>query len=176
MEVLSVTVLSVRYRQLLGEDRVANAKMTFVRLNARSSRTPSRSGLWSVLATPRLWALTVAVAGAVTFGCATPHAILDIGVPSSATAGSPFTVTVTAIVGGTRDTVINTAIHFTSSDSAAVLPADYYFTAADAGSHTFTNGATLMTAGNQSITATEVGVPGLNGTAYITVSPGPPRN
>jgi hypothetical protein len=149
---------------------VANAKAAFVRLEARSSSKSSRLGLGGVLATPRLWALTAAVAGAVTFGCGTPHAILDIGAPSNATAGSPFTVTVTAMVGGSRDTAINTAIHFTSSDSTAVLPADYYFNAADAGSHTFTNGATLMTAGNQSITATEVGVPGLNGTVYITVS------
>jgi hypothetical protein len=74
------------------------------------------------------------------------------------------------MVGESRDTVINCSIHFTSSDSAAVLPADYLFTATDAGSHTFTSGVTLMTAGNQSITATEIGVPGLTGTAYVTVS------
>ena len=74
------------------------------------------------------------------------------------------------MVGGRRDTVINSSIHFTSSDSAAVLPAEYYFTATDAGSHTFTNGVTLMTAGSQSITATVVGAPGINGTADVTVS------
>ena len=148
---------------------MANAK-AFGRLDARYPNESYRLRLWHVLATPRLWALTTAVAGVVTFGCGTPHAILDIGVPSTATGGSPFTVTVTAMVGGSRDTAINAGIHFTSSDSAAVLPADYYFTAADAGSHTFTNGATLMMAGRQTITATGIGVPGLNGTAYITVS------
>jgi hypothetical protein len=74
------------------------------------------------------------------------------------------------MVGGSRDTIINTGIYFTSSDRSAVLPADYYFTAADAGSHTFTNGVTLMTAGSQRITATGIGVPGLNGTANVTVS------
>jgi hypothetical protein len=148
---------------------VSNAK-GFVRLDARSSHTSVHRGRGSVLAALRPWALSAAVAGLATFGCGTPHATLDIGVPSSAIAGSPFTVTVTAMVGGSRDTVINSSIHFTSSDSAAVLPADYYFTATDAGSHAFTNGVTLMTTGSQSITATEIGVPGLNGTAYITVT------
>jgi hypothetical protein len=109
------------------------------------------------------------VAGLVTFGCGT-SATLDITAPSSALAGSPFTITVTAMVGGSRDTIINSPIHFTSSDSAAVLPGIYYFTANDAGSHTFTHGVTLMTAGNQSITATVIGAPGLNGTTNVTVS------
>src|SRR5262249_30128576 len=44
-------------------------------------------------------------------------------------------------------------VHFTSSDPQASLPADYTFTAADMGVHTFT--ATLRTVGTQSITATD---------------------
>src|SRR5262249_46400072 len=40
-------------------------------------------------------------------------------------------------------------VHFTSSDAKAVLPANYAFTAADAGSHAF--GVTLKTAGTRSI-------------------------
>jgi len=103
------------------------------------------------------------------FGCGT-HAILVITTPSSAVAGSPFTVTVTAMVGGSRDTVINSPVHFTSSDSAAVLPQNYYFTASDAGSHTFTNGVTLNTPGIQSITGTILGATGINGTTNVTVS------
>jgi hypothetical protein len=114
--------------------------------------------------------LTVLVAGVVTFGCGTPHATLNIAAPSSAVAGSPFTVTVTAIYEGRQDTVINSSIHFTSSDPAAVLPPDYYYTTNDAGSHTFPNGVTLKTPGSQSITATVVGGPGINGTANVTVS------
>jgi hypothetical protein len=74
------------------------------------------------------------------------------------------------MVGGSRDTIINSPIRFTSSDSAAVLPPIYYFNANDAGSHTFTNGVILTTAGSQSITATAVGASGLNGTANVTVS------
>jgi len=151
------------------ENKVCNAKAGFVCFNARFSGASARLGVRNVARALRLWALGATVAGFVTFGCGTP-AILDIQAPSSAVAGSPFTITVTAMVGGSRDTIINSPIHFTSSDSAAVLPGDYYFTANDAGSHTFTNGVTLMTAGNQSITATVIGAPGLNGTTNVTVS------
>lgn len=149
---------------------MSNSRSDFARIETRSPTTSARLGVSTALATLRPWVLSTAVAGLVTLGCGTPHATLNITIPSSAMAGSPFTVTVTAMVGGNRDTVINSSIHFTSSDRAAVLPADYYFTVSDAGSHTFTNGATLMTAGSQSITATEIGVPGLNGTANVTVS------
>ena len=44
-------------------------------------------------------------------------------------------------------------IQFSSTDPQAVLPASYTFTAADAGTHTFT--VTFKTAGAQSITATD---------------------
>src|SRR5262249_33143778 len=40
-------------------------------------------------------------------------------------------------------------VHFTSSDTAALLPADYTFTTADAGLHAFS--ATLITAGSQGL-------------------------
>ena len=55
-------------------------------------------------------------------------------------------------------------VHFTSTDPAAALPADYTFTSADQGAHTFA--ATLQTAGTQSITATaaaNAGVTGMQG-------------
>jgi hypothetical protein len=145
---------------------VSNANAGF---DARFSGKSARLGLGNVLAGPRRWALSAAVAGLVTFGCGTP-ATLYISAPSSAVAGSPFTVTVTATVGGSPDKVINSPIQFTSSDSAAVLPGYYYFTANDAGSHTFTNGVTLMTAGSQSITATVIGASALTATANVTVS------
>jgi len=118
----------------------------------------------------RIWTLSAVVAGLATFGCGTTHAILEITAPSSAVSGSPFTVTVTAMVGSSRDTVINSAIHFTSSDSTAVLPGDYYFSGQDAGSHTFTNGVTLRTVGTQSLTAFIVGASGITGTANVSVS------
>jgi hypothetical protein len=79
------------------------------------------------------------------------------------TAGAPFSLTVTA-----RDQYNQVATHyvgtitFTTSDGGAgvVLPPDYTFTAADAGVHTFSNGLTLVTAGNRSVT--------IRDTAYIT--------
>jgi len=104
-------------------------------------------------------------------GCATPHAVLNFATPSTVTAASSFTVTVTVTLDGNRDTIINSYISFTSSDPAAVLPVKYRFTPADAGSHTWTNGFTLMTPGNQTISATIYDATGINGTANITVSP-----
>lgn len=155
-------------RRLKGKGKVSKANAGFVCFNAGFSGASARLGVRNVARALRLWALSAAVAGLVTFGCGT-SATLDITAPSRAVAGSSFTITVTAMVGRSRDTIINSPIHFTSSDSAAVLPGVYYFTANDAGSHTFTNGVTLMTAGNQSITATVIGAPGLNGTTNVTV-------
>jgi len=83
---------------------------------------------------------------------AAPSTMIVSGFPSTTTAGVAGSFTVTLkdpygnIASGYRGTV-----HFTSSDAKAVLPANYTFTVADAGLHTFT--ATLKTAGTQSITA-----------------------
>jgi hypothetical protein len=153
-----------------GKDKVSNANAGFVRFDARFSGKSAHVGLGNVLAALRLWALSAAVAGLVAFGCGSTPANLEISAPSSAIAGLPFTVTVTAMVGGSRDRIFNSPIHFTSSDSAAVLPADYVFTAADAGSHTFTNGVTLMTAGGQSITATDTIASSITATVNVPVS------
>jgi hypothetical protein len=103
-------------------------------------------------------------------GCGTTTAVLHLAAPASAISGSPFTVTIIATVNGKPDTVINSPIKFTSSDPAATLPPISYFTAADAGSLTFTNGFILMTPGSQTITVTVIGAPGLNATANVEVS------
>jgi hypothetical protein len=93
------------------------------------------------------------------------------GFPSSATAGTPLTFTVTAKdAQGNTDPTYTGTVHFTSSDPAATLPADYTFSAADNGTHTFPNGVTLKTAGNQTVTATDTAsTTGTSGT--ITVNP-----
>jgi hypothetical protein len=76
------------------------------------------------------------------------------GLPSPETAGTQETFTVTALTpGGTTDTNYTGTIHFTSTDPQAVLPANYLFTSANAGTATFT--VTFKTAGAQSITATD---------------------
>jgi len=103
--------------------------------------------------------------------CANPHAVLEITAPPSATAGSPFTVTVTALINGQPDTIINSPVHFTSSDPAALLPPDYLFTTTDAGSHTFTNGFALMTKGNQTISGKVHDASGINGSVSVLVAP-----
>jgi hypothetical protein len=91
---------------------------------------------------------------------------------SSTTAGSPFSVTVQALDGnGAVDPTYTGTVHFTSSDHGAgvSLPSDYTFTGTDAGVHTFTNGVTLVTAGNQTVTATDASNGSVNGTVTETV-------
>ena len=117
-------------------------------------------------------ALIFAVGLAMASGCADPHAVLNFTAPSTVVAGTPFTITVTATVNGERDTIINSFISFTSSDPNAVLPAQYQFTSADAGSYTWVDGFTLVTPGNQTISATIYDAPGINGSATIAVSAG----
>ena len=115
-------------------------------------------------------ALIAALAVESTSGCGNAHATLDFIAPSTATAGTPFSVTVHVLYQGKPDTVINNHIHFTSSDSTAVLPPDYYFTPADAGSRTWTNGFSLSTPGTQTISGSIFDATGINGRATVAVS------
>jgi len=115
--------------------------------------------------------ILLALGMSLTWGCATTHATLNVTAPTTVIAGSAFTVTVNVLYLGKPDTVINSRIHFTSSDPAAVLPGDYYFTPTDAGSHTWTNGFTLMTPGNQTISGEIIQATGINGSTAISVSP-----
>jgi hypothetical protein len=92
------------------------------------------------------------------------------GLPTSATAGQSVTFTLTA-----RDLFGNVAtgytgtVHFTSSDGAAVLPADYTFTTTDQGQHTFT--VTFNTPGPQILVASDTSDPMISGSAGLTVNP-----
>ena len=71
---------------------------------------------------------------------------------------------------GRRTPATPGTIHFTSSDVQAGLPANFTFTAADDGTHTFT--VTLKTAGSQSVTATDTTTSAITGTlSGISVSP-----
>jgi hypothetical protein len=93
---------------------------------------------------------------------------LMIGAPATATAGSAFNVTVTALdaFGNTAPSYTGT-IHFTLSDSGsgAAAPADYPFVPGDAGVHTFNNGVTFVTAGSQTVTATDTSTSSITGTS-----------
>jgi hypothetical protein len=58
-------------------------------------------------------------------------------------------------------------VHFASSDPQAALPADYTFTAADAGRHTFT--ATLNTVGTQTLSVADTANAAFSSQAQINV-------
>src|SRR4029079_13244987 len=88
----------------------------------------------------------------------------------STVAFSSFSVTVTAKDQfNNTDTAYTGTAHFTSSDSQAVLPADYTFQAADNGTQTFSS-VVLKTGGNQTITATDTVTLTITGTATILVN------
>ncbi len=92
--------------------------------------------------------------------------------PASVTAGTPFSVTVTAE--DASDSVITGyvgTVHFASTDPGApVLPADYTFVAADSGSHVFVNGVTLDTAPTQTIAVNDTTEITATGSATVTVT------
>jgi FG-GAP-like repeat len=94
---------------------------------------------------------------------------LQISAPATSVAGDTFSVSVSAIdTTGAIAPGYTTKVHFTSSDVLAGLPADYTFTAEDAGTHTFQ--VTLKTAGSVFVSATEVGG-SINGGANVSVAP-----
>jgi hypothetical protein len=93
----------------------------------------------------------------------------SVSAPSSATSGTSFNVTVTALDAGNHTaTGYAGTLHFTSSDAAATsLPSNSTLTA---GTGTFS--ATLKTAGNQTITATDIVTSSIAGTSgQINVAP-----
>ncbi|MGN6726332.1 MAG: NPCBM/NEW2 domain-containing protein [Tepidisphaeraceae bacterium] len=93
-------------------------------------------------------------------------------VPTSAVAGSPITMTLTVLdSNGNVATGYVGTVHFTSSDANGLLPADYTFTADDAGSHTFA--ATLTKAGSQTVSVVDTASPTLAvASAPISVTAG----
>ena len=96
-----------------------------------------------------------------------------IAAPGSVASGSSFDVTVSALDPfGDIDANYQGTVTFSTSDTdpGIVLPADYTFTAADAGVHTFSGGVTLITSGDQIITATDT-ASGITRTVTVTVGP-----
>jgi predicted RNA methylase len=100
-------------------------------------------------------------------GSSAPATHFSVTAPASATAGTAFNVTVTALTASnTTATGYTGTVHFTSTDAQAVLPAD----------STLTNGTgmfavTLKTAGAQMIIATDTMTATITGTSgTITVA------
>ncbi len=107
--------------------------------------------------------LTIAgTSNPIDVGSAPAETLLVVASTGTTAAGSPLGVTVTA-----RDQFGNTAssysgtVHFTSSDAQAVLPSNYTFVASDNGTHTFSNGVILRTAGSQTVSASDTVSSGL---------------
>src|SRR5207244_659020 len=104
-----------------------------------------------------------------------PAATVRLAVSSSAaspqTAGTAFGLTVTAkdAYGNTNPAYTGT-VHAGSDDGQALLPADYTFTGADNGSHTFAGGATLKSAGARTISVTDTATGSINGSTPVTVA------
>jgi hypothetical protein len=96
------------------------------------------------------------------------------GVPASITAGDTVTAQVTL-----KDAQQNVAtayrgtMHVISSDGAAQLPGDQSWTAVDSGTHAIS--VRLVTAGNQTLTATDAANPSITCTAPVAVQPGAPH-
>jgi hypothetical protein len=107
-----------------------------------------------------------------------PATRFQVSAAADATAGMPFDITVTAL-----DAFGHTAVGYqgtvtfssTDSDSNVLLPPDYIFQSSDDGTHTFTVGVTLITLGNQAVTATDR-ASGIGGNVAISVRTptGPP--
>ena len=95
-------------------------------------------------------------------------------VNGSTVAGTPLTVTVQALdANGNVVPSYRGTVTFSSGDPyGATLPANYTFTSADSGRHTFTAGATLYTAGTWDVTATDVNS-GITGSGYANVQAAP---
>ena len=117
--------------------------------------------------------LTPATSSAFDIASAAASTLTLTGLSSPVTAGASQNVTVEA-----RDAFGNLAagytgtVHFTSSDTKAVLPSDTSFTSGDAGRKSFP--VTLKSVGDQSVTVTDMANSGLTATASATVEQGTP--
>jgi hypothetical protein len=112
---------------------------------------------------------------ALDLGAPGTAAFFAVAAPTTVTPSSPFDVTLTAFDPyGNIDVHYQGTVTFTSSDAyPGLLPADYTFTSADQGRHTFSGGATFFTAGAQTLTAQDTAISSLTGSATVGVVAAP---
>lgn len=106
--------------------------------------------------------------------CVSAPPVFSLSTPAAGAGPAlPFngTLTIQSSVSPFTLTGYTGTVHFTSSDAQAILPADYTFLPADAGSHVFS--FTLKTLGDQTITVTDTHSAGFTGTATINVNATP---
>ena len=111
------------------------------------------------------------------FGQAPVITSLSLIAPVTTQVSTPFTVTVQALDQyGNIFPSFPDRIHFYSTDNTAILPANYTFTAADNGVHTFTSAVTLNTLGNQTLSVKDDARTNIISSTGIAVVNGPPSS
>jgi hypothetical protein len=106
----------------------------------------------------------------ITGGTAT-QLVFTTGLPTNTPAGVQQSVTVQAQdSGGNVANSYTGTVHFTSTDSVAVLPIDYHFVSSDNSTKTFN--VTLKTTGSRTVTATDTVNSGITGNTSTTVTAG----
>ncbi len=104
---------------------------------------------------------------------AAPATLAVAQVAATVTAGDALSPEVSVLdVFGNRVTGYTGTVRFSSTDGSATLPADYTFTAADAGRHVFTGGLVLKQAGARKLTVQDSGDATLASTRDVGVVPG----
>jgi hypothetical protein len=124
------------------------------------------AGIQSITATDASTGTITGNQGGITVTALATSRLSVVASPSSVTAGTALSLTVTAQdpYGNTTPNYLGT-IHFSSSDAQGVLPVDYTFVGADNGVGIFTSAATLKTAGNSTVTATDTATLTIAGTS-----------
>ncbi len=123
------------------------------------SATLKTVGSQTITATDTVTASITGTSNSISVSAAATH--FSLTVPQGATAGTAFDFTVTALDASNNTvTGYSGTVHFTSTDSQAVLPANSTLTN---GTRTFS--ATLKTAGNQTLTATDTVTASITGSS-----------
>jgi len=153
---------------------VLPANYTFVAADAgvhTFSTTLKTVGGQSITATDAAIGSITGTQTRITVNPAAASSLAVFGFPSPVISGQAQNFSVKALDPyGNTATGYTGKVHFTSTDGAAALPADYTFLGSDAGVHAFS--ATLETAGTQALTATDTVTASITGAeASILVKP-----
>jgi hypothetical protein len=132
------------------------------------SVTLDTAGTQSVTAFDGVSFASATVTAQVTPAAASTFTLAGPATPVSS--GQAFNVTLEAFDAfGNQATGYTGTVHLSSSDTGATLPADYTFTAADQGMHTFS--VTLRADGSQTLTATDTHAPAITAQMVVGVAP-----
>jgi hypothetical protein len=132
------------------------------------SVTLKTAGTQSITATDTVTGTIKGTQSAITVNPAAAASFV-ISMPANVTHNVAFSFTVTVLDSfGNVATGYRGTLHFTSTDGSASLPANYKFTAADAGVHSFT--MTFRSVGVQSLSATDTSNSTIKGSKSTNVA------